>query len=240
MGVTSRHDRTREVALDLVDDDVVGNCPDQVVSRRNQAELGPGDAIRHPFAELGVDETVVGRCDDQRRDPERRHGLADVGAEDEIPDRGSDGGAVSGSWGQSQIDLSTLADPGDSIRLRFDFGVDGCNGLDGWYVDNVRVCAETVPNQAPDLPALGTVLVEEGGAVDAQLFASDPEGDGIILSGVGLPGFASVLDQGSGTGRLQLRPALGTAASYPANVQALDDGAPPGATLAARLAFFTS
>jgi len=23
--------------------------------------------------------------------------------------------------------------------LRFDFGVDGCNGVLGWYVDNVRI-----------------------------------------------------------------------------------------------------
>jgi hypothetical protein len=53
---------------------------------------------------------------------------------------GADGGVVTGSWGQSQIDLSSFADAGDAIRLRFDLGVDGCNGLTGWYVDNVRVC----------------------------------------------------------------------------------------------------
>ncbi len=28
---------------------------------------------------------------------------------------------------------------GDTIVLRFDFGTDGCNGQDGWYVDNVRL-----------------------------------------------------------------------------------------------------
>ena len=50
---------------------------------------------------------------------------------------GSDEGEVSGSWGQSQIDLSAYAEPGDEIRLRFALGTDGCNGNDGWYLDQV-------------------------------------------------------------------------------------------------------
>jgi hypothetical protein len=52
---------------------------------------------------------------------------------------GTDVGVQRGSWGQSQIDIDPLVAPGDTIRLRFDFGVDGCNGVLGWYLDNVRV-----------------------------------------------------------------------------------------------------
>ena len=52
---------------------------------------------------------------------------------------GTDLGTVRGSWGQSHVDLSGLADAGDTIRIRFDFGADGCTGAIGWYVDNVRV-----------------------------------------------------------------------------------------------------
>jgi len=53
---------------------------------------------------------------------------------------GTDGGEVTGSWGQSQVDLTMIgARSGDSIELRFDMGMDGCNGLDGWYVDDVTV-----------------------------------------------------------------------------------------------------
>lgn len=60
---------------------------------------------------------------------------------------GSDDGSNAGSWGQSQIDLTGIAGAGDAIRLRFEMGMDGCNGLAGWYVDDVRVftcsqCAE--------------------------------------------------------------------------------------------------
>ena len=41
---------------------------------------------------------------------------------------------------QSQVDLTTYAGSLETIHLRFELGVDGCNGSDGWYVDNVRVC----------------------------------------------------------------------------------------------------
>jgi hypothetical protein len=42
-------------------------------------------------------------------------------------------------WGQSQIDLGVFARRGDSIRIRFDFGNDGCTGAQGWYVANFNV-----------------------------------------------------------------------------------------------------
>lgn len=61
---------------------------------------------------------------------------------------GTDGGSLFGSWGQSQINLAALGvQPGDTIRLRYALGMDGCNGLHGWYVDNVNVhsCEDLPP-----------------------------------------------------------------------------------------------
>jgi cysteine-rich repeat protein len=52
---------------------------------------------------------------------------------------GADNGQQTGSWGQSQIGLFGIAAAGNTIRLRFDFGVDGYDGLIGWYVDDVEV-----------------------------------------------------------------------------------------------------
>jgi Zn-dependent metalloprotease len=53
---------------------------------------------------------------------------------------GSDGGEVTTAWGQTIIDLAAAGvGPGDTIRVRFDMGRDGCGGLFGWYVDNVVV-----------------------------------------------------------------------------------------------------
>jgi Zn-dependent metalloprotease len=79
---------------------------------------------------------------------------------------GADGGQVTGSWGQSQVDLGTLAGAGNAIRLRFDFGVDGCNGLHGWYLDDVSVCtnawaAGRVPDHGPQ-PGPPLVLARAG------------------------------------------------------------------------------
>ncbi|MGH3334196.1 MAG: M4 family metallopeptidase, partial [Nocardioides sp.] len=58
---------------------------------------------------------------------------------------GTDGGEVTGSWGQSQVSLVAAGVKGGRLQLRFDMGRDGCGGIDGWYVDNVRVtvCVST-------------------------------------------------------------------------------------------------
>ena len=66
---------------------------------------------------------------------------------------GANGGEQSGSWGVSVADLSTLTNPGDKIKIRFDFGQDGCNGNLGWLVDNVRLYA--CPFLEPPVLSLG-------------------------------------------------------------------------------------
>ncbi len=50
---------------------------------------------------------------------------------------GTDGGSNSGSWGTTVVDLTGIATAGQSVKLRFDFGTDGCGGVDGWYLDNL-------------------------------------------------------------------------------------------------------
>ncbi|MCP4662334.1 MAG: hypothetical protein GY856_43605 [bacterium] len=75
---------------------------------------------------------------------------------------GADEGSFGGSWGQSQVDLIGLAAPGDSVRLRFDLGVDGCFGLIGWYVDDVRVYGCT----DEPLPICGDGQLDPGEACD--------------------------------------------------------------------------
>ncbi|MEX0879168.1 MAG: M4 family metallopeptidase [Thermoanaerobaculia bacterium] len=69
---------------------------------------------------------------------------------------GSDGGSVEGTWGRSHVNLSNYAGPNDKISLRWDFGTDGCGGIDGWYVDDVTVyaCLPTI--------SINDVTVAEG------------------------------------------------------------------------------
>lgn len=53
---------------------------------------------------------------------------------------GTDGGKVSGSWGTSIVDLGAVGAKGPAtVRVAFNVGRDGCGGVDGWYVDNVKV-----------------------------------------------------------------------------------------------------
>ncbi len=60
---------------------------------------------------------------------------------------GADENSNSSVWGTSIINLSSLGVAANSnIKLRWEFGSDGCNGRIGWYVDEIVVynCAEAL------------------------------------------------------------------------------------------------
>lgn len=60
---------------------------------------------------------------------------------------GTDGGSLTSTWGQSVVDLSSLGVVANStIQFRFELGTDGCNGNDGWYIDELIVynCSATL------------------------------------------------------------------------------------------------
>ncbi len=48
----------------------------------------------------------------------------------------------SGDYLESQVDLSGLIAPGDSLQLRFEFDNAWASGKDGWFVDDAAICAE--------------------------------------------------------------------------------------------------
>ncbi len=73
---------------------------------------------------------------------------------------GADGGSVDGSWGRSHVNLAAYAVPGDTVRLRLDFGSDGCTGITGWYVDDPTLYACVSPDP-PDI-TIDDVSVTEG------------------------------------------------------------------------------
>jgi len=57
---------------------------------------------------------------------------------------GTDANELVSSWGTSIVDLAATGArirAGDPVRFRFDMGMDGCAGIDGWYVDDVTVSA---------------------------------------------------------------------------------------------------
>jgi bacillolysin len=69
---------------------------------------------------------------------------------------GADINAPSGSppanWGTTVVNLNAFAAAGDTVKLRFKFAQEGCNGRDGWYVDDIKVSSCAVL-EAPVLSA---------------------------------------------------------------------------------------
>jgi Ca2+-binding RTX toxin-like protein len=64
---------------------------------------------------------------------------------------------------------------GDTIRLRYDFGMDGCAGIDGWYVDDVTVTVCDLVPPTVEVVAGGSVNGDSGGTFN--LSVGDADGD---------------------------------------------------------------
>ena len=53
---------------------------------------------------------------------------------------GIDEGSLTGSWGKSVVNLTTLGvTPNSTLQLRWEFGSDGCNGDLGWFLDDLVI-----------------------------------------------------------------------------------------------------
>jgi Zn-dependent metalloprotease len=95
---------------------------------------------------------------------------------------GADGGSNSGSWGRSVIDLTGLASAGNSVKLRWDFGTDGCAGVDGWYVDDVVAFTCGAAGSGTPAISIGDVSLLEGDSglaaatFNVTLAPADPSG----------------------------------------------------------------
>ncbi len=72
---------------------------------------------------------------------------------------GRDEGSFDSDWGQSVIDLSSIGVTANSnLKLRWEFGSDGCSGIDGWYLDEIVVynCSEAL--SIADIDSLNEVI----------------------------------------------------------------------------------
>jgi len=58
---------------------------------------------------------------------------------DEPAFTGSNPPAATPRWAQSQLSLEGQAFAGNSVEMLFEMGTDQCVGLDGWYIDRLRV-----------------------------------------------------------------------------------------------------
>ena len=84
----------------------------------------------------------------------------------------------------------------------------------------------TVANQAPTLDPIADQSVPQGQSASVTLSAQDPDGDAIALSATGLPAFATLTDNGDGTGQIDIAPGFTDIGTFPVVVTATDDGVP--------------
>ncbi|MEL7221277.1 MAG: M4 family metallopeptidase [Bacteroidota bacterium] len=53
---------------------------------------------------------------------------------------GANEGTTTGSWGITQIDLDIIGvRSGDEVVMRWEVGTNGCDGWEGWYIDNIKL-----------------------------------------------------------------------------------------------------
>lgn len=81
-------------------------------------------------------------------------------------------------------------------------------------------------NAAPVLAAVGNLTLTENDVLVVPVSASDSNGDGLVLSSVGLPPFVSLFDNGDGTGTVTISPVLGDASNDSFTLTVTDDGSP--------------
>jgi hypothetical protein len=70
---------------------------------------------------------------------------------------GTTGGLSLGTWGTSIVNLAARGvGPGDKIRLRYNFGINGCLGEDGWYIDQLQVYTCLRPQPVIQIPVIAS------------------------------------------------------------------------------------
>ena len=93
---------------------------------------------------------------------------------------------------------------------------------DDQNVDNsVTENEQSSPNRGPEIQAVSDFVLEQGASLSLTLLASDPDGDSLSFSSVGLPSFVSFTDHGNNSATL-LFDGDQSEGSYPIRVVASD------------------
>lgn len=124
--------------------------------------------------------------------------------QDEDGFTGTNPGSPFGSWGESNVDLNAAgAGAGHTVKLRFAMGRDGCGGVDGWYVDNVKVvnCVEKAVATVTGAVAPPTVAYGTARTLTVTVAGNDPVGSVAVSEGATPLGTITLV---GGTGSLPL------------------------------------
>ncbi len=143
-------------------------------------------------------------------------------------DLGADGEAtVNVTLTDLEGELTSPAD--DSGFNYFVAASEGTNGQT--TTSNVVVLKYEPGANDPTLDPVSDQFLEEGQTEQLTVSATDPNGDALSLSASNLPSFASITDNGDGTGTLTLAPQSGDAGQYQFTLTATDGQATDSQTV---------
>ncbi|HMB73647.1 MAG TPA: tandem-95 repeat protein, partial [Gammaproteobacteria bacterium] len=128
--------------------------------------------------------------------------------------------------------FAALTDNGDgtgSLELQPDYFDSGVYALtlsasdgSGESVEATIPLTVTDVNRAPTFAGIADQALSEGESLLVTLSASDPDSDELEFSEVDLPAFASLLDNGDGTGSLELQPNFQDSGTFAVTLQVSD------------------
>ena len=123
------------------------------------------------------------------------------------------GGSASSA---SPFDANSLVDGSHTITAELPLASGATEVIHATFV------AVSAANLPPVLDPIGSQSLAEQQTLSVPVSASDPEGQPVALSAASLPPFASFVDNGDGTGSLNLAPSPGDAGTYAPIVSASD------------------
>jgi fibronectin type 3 domain-containing protein len=122
--------------------------------------------------------------------------------------------------GSVLANIRTYTDQTASGRTTYYYKVSAFNSFGESAQSNFGVI--TTPNGIPVLTNPGTTVVTAGQTLQIPIAATDPENDPMVFSINGLPDFATIVDNGNGTGFIRFTPALSDVGAYQLTLNVVD------------------
>ncbi len=123
--------------------------------------------------------------------------------------------------GSVPTNVTSYSDLTASGRTTYYYKVSASNTYGESALSNYALI--TTPNGIPVLTNPGTIVVAAGQIVQTNILAVDPEGDPMTFTVSGLPSFASVVDNGNGTGFIRFAPLLTDVGPYQLTLNVVDN-----------------
>lgn len=123
--------------------------------------------------------------------------------------------------GSVASNIRTFTDQTTNGRTTYYYKVSANNAFGESAQSNFGVV--TTPNGIPTLTNPGTQVVTAGQILQLNIQATDPENDPMEFSVNGLPEFASIVDNGNGTGFIRFTPALSDVGAYQLTLNVVDN-----------------